>query len=454
MKIILRPGSPMKTQIQTLVIAAGLLAASFAHAALPIQNWTTAGGARVYFVEARTLPMLDVSVVFAAGSSRDPANLSGLASMTQGLMDNGAGGLNEDEISTRFANVGAVLGGSFDNDRAGLSLRTLSNAKERQQALEVFAKVLQEPEFPESVVERQKNQLVASLGQSNTEASSVADRQFMKLLYQDHPYSQKPTTETAQAIKRDDILKFYRTYYSSDNAVVAMIGDVSRAEAESIAESLTAKLPKRNGTIAELAMVKLPEKSEVKEVQFPSSQSHIIMGYPGIKRTDPDYFPLVVGNYILGGGGFSSRLTEEVREKRGLVYNVSSYFLPMRDMGPYRIALQTRKDQTTEALQVVRDTIRDFIEKGPTEEELTNAKRNLMGGFPLRIDSNRKILEYLEVIGFYSLPLSFLEDYVKNVDKVTVALIKDAFKRRIVPDNMVTVVVGVQETAAQKAETK
>jgi zinc protease len=438
------------TRALLLVVLAGLTFA--AGAAMPIQNWTTAGGTRVYFVEARTLPILDVSVVFAAGSSRDPANLSGLASMAQGLMNNGAGGLNEDEISARLANIGAILGGSFDADRAGLSLRTLSSEKERGQALEIFAKVIQEPEYPEAIVEREKTQLIASLKQSNTEAASVADRQFMKLLYRDHPYSLKPTADTAQAIKREDVLNFYRNYYTSDNAIVVLIGDLSRADAQAIAEMLTGKLPKSANKMPDLASVQIPDKSALKEVVFPSSQSHIVMGYPGIKRTDPDYFPLVVGNYILGGGGFVSRLTEEVREKRALVYSVSSYFLPMRDMGPYRIALQTRKDQTNEALQVVRDTIKNFIDNGPTEQELDNAKRNLMGGFPLRIDSNKKILEFLEVIGFYNLPLTFLDDYVKHVERVSVADIKDAFKRRIVPDHMVTVVVGFEEATAQKAD--
>ena len=432
-----------------------LLAANIqAYAGLPIQHWTTAAGARVYFVEARSLPMLDLSVEFAAGSSRDPANRSGTASMAAGLMNNGAGGLSENEISTKIANIGALVGSSFDQDRAGWSVRTLSSELERNDAVDVLAKMIQEPAYPAEILEREKAQLVSALRQSTSDADSVAERQFYKALYQDHPYAQKPTETTVKPITRDDVVAFYRTHYTVDNAVVAMIGDISRAEAEAIAEKLTGKLPKSQAAIAEIAAVKIPAKPLLKEVQFPSTQSHIMLGYPGMKRVDPDYFPLLVGNFVLGGGGFASRLTNEVREKRGLVYSVSSYFMPMHDLGPYRVALQTRKDQTKEALQLVRDTIKDFIDNGPTEEELTNAKRNLGGGFPLRIDSNRKQFDYLQLIGFYKLPLTFLDDYVKKVEQVTSAEIKDAFKRRVVPDNMVTVVVGLPDAVEQKVEIK
>jgi zinc protease len=443
----------LKFTLIRALLSTGLLAlGTAAQAALPIQHWTTANGARVYFVEAREIPMLDVSVDFAAGSSRDAATQIGLASLTSSLLNNGAGGLSEDELSTRFANIGAIVGGDFDQDRAGVSVRTLSSEAERKEAVGLLAKMVQEPAFPPDVVEREKAQLVAAVKQTGAQPESVADRQFLKLLYKDHPYSNKPTEATVKAITRQDILRFYQTYYTADNAVVAIIGAVSRAQAEAIAEELTGKLPRRGSALPEVAPVQLPTQPVSKEMPFPSTQSHILMGYPGIKRSDPDYFPLLVGNYVLGGGGFSSRLTEEVREKRGLSYSVTSYFLPMRDLGPWRISLSTRKDQIKEAMQVTRDTIKSFIDSGPSEEELKKAKQNLAGGFPLRLDSNRKIFDYLQIIGFYNLPLTFLDDYVKQVENVTVAQIKDAFQRRINLDNLVTVVVGVGD-APKQAET-
>ncbi len=171
------------------------------------------------------------------------------------------------------------------------------------------------------------------------------------------------------------------------------------------------------------------------------------MGAPGIRRDDPDYFPLFVGNYILGGGGFVSRITEEVRSKRGLAYSAYSYFSPLKERGPFVIGLQTRRDQAAEALAVVRATLKEFLAKGPTADELKKAQQNIVGGFALRIDSNRKILDYLGAIGFYRLPLTYLDDFVPNVEKVTLADIRNAFARRVDPDHMVTVIVGADESA-------
>ena len=174
------------------------------------------------------------------------------------------------------------------------------------------------------------------------------------------------------------------------------------------------------------------------------SQAHILLGAPGVKRGDADYFPLYVGNYILGGGGFVSRLTEEVREKRGLVYSVYSYFMPMAELGPFQIGLQTKKEQAAEAMKVVNETLAKFIKNGVTEKELKAAKDNIIGGFPMRIDSNGKILDYLSVIGFYKLPLTYLDDFNKQITKVTAKQIKDAFQRRVKPENFAVVTVGAQ----------
>jgi zinc protease len=169
-----------------------------------------------------------------------------------------------------------------------------------------------------------------------------------------------------------------------------------------------------------------------------------LLGAPGIKRGDADYFSLYVGNYILGGGGFVSRLTEEVREKRGLVYSVYSYFMPMAELGPFQIGLQTKKEQAGDAMKVVNETLAKYIKNGPTEKELKAAKDNLIGGFPMRIDSNGKILDYLSVIGFYKLPLNYLDDFNQQIAKVTTKQIKDAFQRRVKPESFVTVTVGAQ----------
>jgi len=213
---------------------------------------------------------------------------------------------------------------------------------------------------------------------------------------------------------------------------------------------LTRALPKSEGQRLVIPEVQSLPAAVTRMVEHPASQSHIMIGAPGIRRDDPDYFTLFVGNYILGGGGFVSRITEEVRQKRGLAYSAYSYFSPLLARGPFVIGMQTRRDQAGQALSVVRSTLREFIDKGPTPEEVLAAKQNIIGGFPMRIDSNRKIHDYLALIGFYDLPSDYLETFVANIERVTAADIKAAFARRVDPDRLVTVVVGADrnQTAA------
>jgi zinc protease len=300
------------------------------------------------------------------------------------------------------------------------------------------------------VISREKNRIVANLKEAETRPESIAEKAFYSVLYGSHPYAlhQPGEIDTVSKLTRADVKNFYDSRYHADRAVVSIVGDVSREQAEAIADKLTANLPSWQGEEKTLPEVNLPSQREFRKIAHPATQSHILLGYPAMERGDPDYFALYVGNYILGGGGFVSRLTEEVREKRGLAYSVYSYFLPLQELGPFQIGLQTKKEQSERALDVVRQTLKKFVESGPTERELKAAKQNLIGGFPLRIDSNREILDYLAVIGFYRLPLTYLDDFTKNVERVTVADIKDAFRRRIKPDQLQTVIVGPGEEKA------
>lgn len=434
--------SGLNTMLKMFLLIA-TFAVTAAQAALPIQHWQSATGAKVYFVENHDLPILDVAVNFAAGSSFDSAEKAGVAGMTQGLLAMGAAGLSEDQIANRFADLGAQPGGEFDMDRASIKLRTLSSERERKAALDLMASIVQKPDFPAAVLEREKARAIAALREAATQPESISDKAFAKALFGSHPYalSEGMEPETLEKVTRDDLVAFHRSHYTRNNAIIAIIGDVTRAQAEAIAEQMTAGLPE--GSAAEtIPPVPLPTAAVEKRIPHPAAQSHILMGYPGVKRGDPDYFPLYVGNYILGGGGFVSLLTEEVREKRGLAYSVYSYFMPMREAGPFQIGLQTKREQTDAALALVRETLNRFIQSGPNAKQLKAAKDNIIGGFPLRIDSNGKILDYLSVIGFYGLPLTYLDDFNKEVAKVTTQQIKDAFARRIKPDNMVTVIVG------------
>jgi len=429
---------PIKTFFFALFLGLPLSA----QAALVIQHWQTPQGARVLFVESHELPMLDISVDFPAGSARDPAGKAGLAQLTHGMLDQGAGGLSDTAIAHRLADVGAVLAGNFDRDRASATLRTLSSAAERTAALDVLARVLQQPDFPQAVIKREQQRLIAAIREAEADPGTVADKAFFRALYGTHPYAHDESGDPAAIARltRGDLQAFYRAHYSAPNAVISLMGDITRAEAEAIAGRLAAGL---SGAAPVPALPKpAPAAASDTRIAHPSTQSHVRVGVVGMARNDPDFFPLFVGNYVLGGGGFDSRLMREVRDKRGYAYSAYSYFMPMREAGPFQLGLQTKLEQTDDALKVARETVRQFIAEGPSEAELTQAKSNLTGGFPLRIDSNRKILDYLAVIGFYQLPLDYLDTWVDRVNAVDVAAVKQAFARRIDPDQLVTVVVG------------
>lgn len=415
-------------------------AASLTQAGAKIEHWTTPSGARAYFVESRVVPIVDVQIEFAAGSAYAPPGKEGLAGLTRGLLDMGAGDLDEEMIADRLADIGARLGGGVDLDRAGISLRSLSSKHELEAGLDLLRLVLQRPTFPAAALEREKTRGIAGIKESDTRPASIAAKRFSAALYPGHPYGRSATVDSMENITREDLLKFFRAHYGARRAVVSIIGDLSRAEAESIAQRLTEGLPDAPAEVS-LPDTAMPVRSTVR-IDHPASQAHIHIGVPAVRRGDPDYIPLLVGNYILGGGGFVSRLMKEVREKRGYAYSVYSYFQPLKQPGPFQIGLQTKREQAGEALKVVEEVLAEFLARGPTEVELKAARRNLADGFPLRIDSNRKLLEYLSVIGFYGLPLSYLDDFPRKVEAVTVADIRAAFARHVKPEHFVTVIVA------------
>jgi zinc protease len=436
----------MSARLQGITVLATLLlvCAGPAHALLPIEHWTTSTGARVYFVHSDDLPMVDVSVLFPAGSGRDTPALSGLAGLTLSMLQAGTAALGEEEISSRLADAGAILGQTFDYDRAGLSLRSLSAEANLTPALEALAAMLQAPSFPAAALEREKARVLAGLRETDAKPAGIASRTFGRLVYRDHPYALRATGEkdSVAHLAREDLAQFHARFFNRRDAVVAIMGDVPRPRAQAIAEQLTAHLPEAAVALPALPPVAPLEAASSRRIPYPSAQAHIFLGGPGMMRNDPDYFALLVGNHILGGGGFTSRLTAELREKRGLTYSAYSIFSPNQQAGAFQIGLQTRASQADEALEITRATLARFTAEGPTPREVEDAKHALIGGFPLRIDSNRKIVEYLGVIGFYRLPLDYLDRFPDRIEAVTVEQVRDAFQRRVHPDRMVTVVVG------------
>jgi zinc protease len=424
-----------------IILAALAMAVSLAaEAGVKIEHWVAPSGVRVYFVETHDLPILDVDVSFSAGGAYEPEGKAGLAGLTHGLLDGGAGDFDEEAISERLSNIGARMGGSADSDRAAVTLRTLSYPKEKEAALDLLRLVMTRPNFPEAVLAREKARSIAAIKEADTKPDAIAAKRFAAAIYPGHPYGVSATVESVGRIGRDDLVAFHRDHHSAKRATVSIIGDVTRAEAERIAQSLTEALP-AGVPETPVPAVKLPRRETIK-VAHPATQSHIHVGLPAVRRGDPDYFALLVGNYTLGGGGFVSRLMKEVREKRGYAYSVYSHFAPKKLEGPFEIGLQTKREQAADALKVATDVLAGFIQDGPTDAELAAAKKNLIDGFGLRIDSNAKLLANVSVIGFYGLPLTYLDDFPGKVAAVTAKDVREAFARHVKPENLVTVQVA------------
>ena len=415
---------------------------SSAFSAATIENWQTEKGSRIYFVQTDALPMADIQVVFDAGSARDGEKF-GLSSFTTNLLDSGAGKWNAEEIAQRFESIGANFGTTSSIDNASVTLRTLTDKPLFDKAIETARVILSNPTFAKNDFSREKNRTLAALKQREESPGDLANITFYKAIYGVHPYAHPNlgVLQTVEKFTEKDVKNFYKTYFTASNAIVVIVGNLSKTDAEKTANLLVSDLPQSEKP-ASLPDVPALTKATTQNLDFPSTQTHVLVGLTGTYRKDPDYFPLYVGNHILGGGSLVSKLFDEVREKRGLAYSASSAFMPLLKNGVFVASLQTRNDQTAQALEVLNQTLADFVKNGVTETELTAAKANIIGGFPLKFDSNKELANYVAMMGFYQMPLDYLDTFQQNVQNVTKEQIADAFKRRVDLNLLQTVTVG------------
>lgn len=437
---------PLFTLMLTLALA---LPGQAANAEGPrIEQWTTGGGIEVYFVRNDALPIVDLSLLFDAGSARD-GNLPGLASITSSLLSESAAGMDAGAIARRFEDQGARFSASSGRDSASVSLRSLNDPDTLSGAMGALADVIGRPDFPETAVERERRRMQVALNMDRQSPGAIASRAFWETAYGDHPYAIPPggTEESLSAISREDILGFHRRYYVRANATLAVVGAISRQEAEQLAHVIDKALP-TGEEATPMPTAPMPDEGQVVRIAFRSAQSHIVMGQPGYARGDEAHFPLYVGNHVLGGSGLVSRLGEEMREERGLSYSVSSQFSPMKANGPFMVNTQVRSDRTDEAREVLRENLAELRDTGPDAEELDDAIRNITGSFPLNLDSNNKIVGYVGNIGFHGLPLDYLDTFTRNIEAVTSEAVRTAFAERLDPDRMITVIVGPEEDEA------
>lgn len=437
----------MKTWLTLTALVAFFQIQPIAAQTFKTEHWETKNGARVVFYKAMEVPMVDINLAFAAGSAYDGSHF-GLSALTTQLLSQGTNQLNATQIAERFADTGAQFNESVSRDMIALQLKTLSNDGALKQSVETFASIVNKPSFRQEAFNRVKSQQLAAITQMQESPNEVANLVFFNKLYQQHPYAHavKGSMESVRAITLGQVREFYKHFFVAKNAVIVIVGAVDSEKAHLLAEQLTYNLPQ--GQEAPPVPKATPlATGETVNINFPSSQTMLRIGQVGIDHSVPDYFPLMMGNYILGGGALVSRLSHEVREKRGLTYGVDSQLMPMPGNGSFLISLSTQNKQATTALKVTEETLAGILKNGPDEEELQAAKQYMIGSFPLSLASNSNIAGMLLRISFYHLPADYLDTYTARISAVSVDDIKKAFKSLIHPDKMLYVSVGSTQQA-------
>lgn len=424
------------------ILCALLMCCASVQAALPLTYFTTTKGTPVIFYQATEVPILDISIAFYAGSAYEGSHF-GLSALTTELIDQGNAGKTVDTIAYQFAEVGAQFSRQSERDYVALHVRTLNDEHALSQTTQTLTEIISQPDFPEAAIKQKKNQQLLRIRQNDESGERIADRAFYQALYREHPYAHPidGTAESVAAISTQNIREFYREFFVAQNAAIVLVGAVDLPKAQAIAETLSRSLSKGKHAKALPKPKALSEEMNI-EVPLATTQTVLRLGQLGINAEDPDYFPLLVGNYILGGGNLVSQLAVSLREKRGLTYGIYSQFVPLLAEGPFIISFATQKAQASIAEQLTRKTLNDFIDKGPSAKELEAAKQYLIGSFPLSIASNQNMVQILLKMALLKLPQDYLETYTKRIQAVSASEIQAAFKRHVQPKKLLNVQVG------------
>lgn len=422
-----------------------------AHAAEPIGKRIVLDNGMVLLLsEKHSLPMVTVSMLIKAGAVNDPPQKAGLAALTAGLLDEGTKTRTSTQISDAIEFVGGSLssGGGDDSASAGLTILK----KDLNLGLELLSDIVMNPSFPDAEVKRKIRETLASIKKSEEDPGTVAGKAFAKELFGEHPYGRPSvgTEETVSRITRDDILEFYSRYYAPNNTIVSVVGDVTEAEIRKLLGQYFGDWKPKDVTAASMAPAVPLQQRKVVTVDRDLTQATIQLGHLGIKRENPDFYAVVVMNYILGGGGFSSRMMDTIRDNMGLVYDVSSGFNAAKDIGAFEVTMQTKNESANQAIFEALKEIEMIRTHPVTDRELDDAKAYLTGSFPLRLDTNAKIARMLTNIEFYNLGLDYVEQYPRYINAVTREDIMRVAKKYLTTENYLLVVVGKQEKAKIK----
>ncbi|MBT3431142.1 MAG: insulinase family protein [Candidatus Thioglobus sp.] len=429
--------------MRTLILF--LLLLTNAQAKLDIQYWTTPEGAKVFFAQTKGLPILDVALNFDAAASRD-GDQFGLASLTNGLLGTATQYHNEEQIINAFESVGAQFSTSSLKDMSIVSLRTLTRQPILKKSLDTFTEVITQPSFEQKYLTRERRQTLRSIEASKQSPASIASLAFDKAVFANHPYAH-PKIGTEKSIKQislQDLKQHYDKFYVAKNLTIALVGDITKVKAKQIARQIShglnvGKKAKNNPVITAL------KSSQKIHIEFPSKQTHLLIGQSGVNRSHPDYYPLYLGNHIFGGSGLTSILSDEIREKKGLAYSAYSYFTKMKSNGFFMMRMQTKNDQALEAKNIALQTLKNFRNNAIDTQKLQDGKDNIIGGFALETASNANILTYLSIIGFYDLPLDYLSSFTDKIKDISAQDIQNAYERLIDMDKLIILSVGEQK---------
>jgi zinc protease len=422
-------------------LAALLLAAAPALAANKVQKVVSPGGITAWLIEDHSLPVVSVQIAFRGGSALDPPGKSGLAELTVDLLDEGAGDLDSEAFQGKVEDLASSL--DFDADEDDLSATLRSITANLAPSLDLLHLALTAPRFDASAVARVRAQLLSDLERQQREPRYIASRTWFRNAFGDHPYA-RPRQGTQDDIARigvDDMRALVKRRFAKDNLIIGVVGDIAPDRLKTLLDSTFGDLP------AHAAPVTVPEvtasaKAPLLLVRMPIPQSVVTFGEPGIKRDDPDWYAAYLVNDILGGGGFSSRLTEEVRVKRGLAYSVYSGLAPLRHSGLILGSVATENSRVAESIDIIRAEWKRMQEAGPTAEELADAKTYLTGSFALGLDSTVRLAAILVEIQRDGLGIDYLDRRNALIDGVTLAEAKRVAHRLLDPSKLSFVVVG------------
>ncbi|MCC7251128.1 MAG: insulinase family protein [Hyphomicrobium sp.] len=435
--------------LSVLVLALCLSFARPAHA-MKIQEVTSPGGVKAWLVEAHENPLLALKFSFEGGNSQDPQGKEGLANFLSAMLDEGAGDITSSEFQEQMENLAMRM--RYEDSRDGFYGNFETLTQNRDESVKLLKLALTKPRFDTDAVERIRGQLLANLVYADRDPEKVAAKEWFAVAFAGHAYARpsQGTAETVKGITRDDLEGYRKRIFARSNLKVVAVGDITPAELGKLLDEVFGELPET----ADLAPVPLttPAKGVEKWVEMSVPQSVAVFGLPAMPRKDPDFMAAFVLNQLIGGGGFASRLMEEVREKRGLAYSVYSYLQPFKHTSILSGGVATRADAITQSLDVIRKELKHIADEGPTPDEWENAKKYLIGSYALRFDTNSKIASQL--LGL--LEDDFGPDYIDNRNKMIEAITLDdakrVAKRLLQSDGLIVTIVGRPATAT--ADTK